>query len=177
MKIGTITQKRCRAYDLTPQEVYFAELLHSGATQIEAYCLIFPTATAAPTTAARDLLTSRPGIGQLLTALAANQPTDNRAASRRPARRDGRESGGGDGAGGRDGEGSGSGSNISTKEGQLRELQQIYDSTADVKTRADILKQVSDLQRLKQQDEREDVQRIHYYLPAKCQLCPFKPRE
>lgn len=164
MKIGTITQKRMRTYDLTAQEVYFAELLHAGATQIEAYSLIYPTSTQAPTTAAQNLITTRTGIKQLLNALALTQPTDNRAANKPQTK-------------GKKEKGKGNGTNITTKEGQLDELQAIYNETANVKERADILKQVADLQRLKQEENKGEEQRTHYYLPMKCNLCPYKQQQ
>jgi len=64
---------------------------------------------------------------------------------------------------------------LTDRDNLLMELQRQYKAATEVKTRTDILARIADITRMKQQDERkEDEERIHYYLPMKCALCPCK---
>lgn len=63
---------------------------------------------------------------------------------------------------------------LSTKDNVLAELQRLYLTTADPAKKASVLKQISDLQQLKTESTSEQ-ERIHLYLPATCDICPYNP--
>lgn len=150
-------------YSLTNEEVIFAQLIATGRTQTEAYCIAYPNKLLtgqSPTTEAHVLITTAPGISSLAKAL--KRTTTNTDNATHPQNNN-------------KGNGKRKKANIDTKEAQLRELNDIYRQATDAKQRADILKQVADLQQLKKDENKAEEQRTHYYLPIKCALCPYKP--
>lgn len=46
--------------------------------------------------------------------------------------------------------------------------------TDDPKQKADILMKIADLQRMKQDENTEKEKLVHYYLPLRCEVCPWK---
>jgi len=164
MQIGNNTRKLMQIYNLTNEEVTFSQLIATGRTQAEAYCIAYPNKLLtgqSPTTEAHVLITTAPGIPSLIKALKRTTTNTDNATHPQDQRKTGK--------------GKGKGANIDTKEAQLRELNDIYRQATDAKQRAEILKQVADLQQLKKEENKAEEQRIHYYLPIKCELCPFKP--
>ena len=54
----------------------------------------------------------------------------------------------------------------------INELNTLASSTSDVKLKADILKQITDLQQMKKDETKgEEDNTIHYYLPLSCHNC------
>ena len=66
---------------------------------------------------------------------------------------------------------------LSTKEGLLAALEAEVIDGKDAKQRADILMKIADLRRMKQEEDTDRNKLIHYYLPLRCEVCPYKKSE
>lgn len=170
MKIGKRTQELMNIYALSNEEVCFSQLIAAGRTQLEAYCIAFHdrliTSPSSPQRDSSQLIHDKPNITALTRSLQAFttdiQKAKDDGKQAQQARKRGQDK---------------NETNITTKDGQLRELRQIYSATTDNKQRQDILKQIADLQRLKQEENTDNEQRIHYFLPEDCDNCPFNQAE
>lgn len=60
------------------------------------------------------------------------------------------------------------------KERTLRELNELANSTADVKLKGEFLMKIANLQNWKKKEEEDKVSRITYFAPIKCSECPLK---
>lgn len=170
MKIGKRTQELMRIYSLSNEDVAFAQLMAAGRTQLEAYYIAYLNKIAtnpdSPQRAAHQLITDRPNIVTLTRALQAYTTNSQQAKDKgKEAHKKAQE------------KGKDEKNNITTKEGQLQELASIYEELTSPKDRLDALKQTADLQQLKHEQTTEEDRRIHYYLPMKCALCPYKPAQ
>lgn len=172
MKIGKRTQELMRIYSLSNEDVAFAQLMAAGRTQLEAYYIAYSNKLAtdpdSPQRAAHQLITDRPNIVTLIRALQAYTTNSQQAKDKgKEAHKKTQEKG-------KEKENK---TNIATKEGQLQELANIYEELTSPKDRLDALKQTADLQQLKHEQSTEEDKRVHYYLPMKCALCPYKPAD
>lgn len=65
---------------------------------------------------------------------------------------------------------------LRTKEGVINALTREAKSTTDPKQRASIIGQIADLQRMKNEEDKEKHKLVHYYLPLRCDVCPWKQK-
>lgn len=64
---------------------------------------------------------------------------------------------------------------LTDRDNLLRELQLQYRTATDPKSKADILNKIADICKMKQAETpTEEEDRVHYYLPMKCGICPYK---
>lgn len=63
---------------------------------------------------------------------------------------------------------------LKSKEGMIDALSEQVKNADDPKQRADILMKIADLQRMKQDENTEKEKLVHYYLPLRCEECPWK---
>lgn len=63
---------------------------------------------------------------------------------------------------------------LRSKSGVLDALEEEANNTADAKQRADIIMKIADLQRMKNDEDKERESLVHYYLPLRCDVCPYK---
>lgn len=63
---------------------------------------------------------------------------------------------------------------LRSKDGMLDALEEQLGATDDAKQKTDILMKIADLQRMKQEENIEKERQVHYYLPLRCEVCPFK---
>lgn len=63
---------------------------------------------------------------------------------------------------------------LKSKEGMIDALAEQAGEAADPKQKADILMKIADLQRMKQDENTEKEKLVHYYLPLRCEVCPWK---
>lgn len=63
---------------------------------------------------------------------------------------------------------------LRTKEGVINALTREAKSTTDPKQRASIIGQIADLQRMKNEEDKEKHKLVHYFLPLRCDVCPWK---
>lgn len=59
----------------------------------------------------------------------------------------------------------------SSKESIIEHLTRCYQEATDTKQKADILTKIADLQRMKQDENLEEDQLVHYYMPIQCSIC------
>lgn len=143
-------------YQLSPMDVMFCMLVACGADRAEAYNAIFRPNTAKKENMkyqASQLAREKPGIENLIKSMFLNYGVpvgadfgdgEDKSAFEPKRYRD--------------------------KDSILTALEQEV-QTAKGKERADILLRIADLQRMKQEENKEEEKRIHYYLPIKCSLC------
>lgn len=61
--------------------------------------------------------------------------------------------------------------NFRKKEDVVAELNQLATSVKEPKLKAEILLKLADLQQMKKEESKEDMETIHYYLPLTCNNC------
>lgn len=66
---------------------------------------------------------------------------------------------------------------LKSKEGMIDALEEQVHSTEDPKQKADILMKIADLQRMKQDENTEKERLVHYYLPLRCEVCPWRSQD
>lgn len=66
---------------------------------------------------------------------------------------------------------------LTDRDNLLAELQLQYRTATDPKSKADILNKIADICKMKQAETpTEDENRVHYYLPLRCDICPYNPK-
>ena len=66
------------------------------------------------------------------------------------------------------------GHDLKSKDGMIDALAEQAAEATDPKQKADILMKIADLQRMKQDENTEKEKLVHYYLPLRCEVCPWK---
>lgn len=135
-------------YQLTPDDVFFCMLVASGASRGEAYATIFrPRSTKIETAqrGAAQLAKDKPGINKLIRSF-----EDNRAAFLP--------------------EKAGNVVQYRDKDAVLSGLEQTLPYLRG-KDRADVLMKIADLQQMKKDENTEEEETVHYYLPLQCYRC------
>ena len=171
------TEQAARLYNIEPREVVFCQAIAGGADRGDAYFSIFVrgnnkglTTHIQLTTAADDLLRTKPGLRVLINRLKVNKPLKADKTERlQELTQD--ESGN---------------ENEEENERQQDEvmkkisdksfiLSELYKSLGSLrgKERAAVLMQIADLQRMKQDDLKEDEEKRTFYLPfvSSCRSC------
>lgn len=150
-------------YQLTPDDVFFCMLVASGASRGEAYATIFrPRSTKIETAqrGAAQLAKDKPGINKLIRSF-----EDNRAAflpdKDSPSKKKKK--------------------NTETEEEenvvQYRDKHAVLSGLEQTlpylrgKDRADVLMKIADLQQMKKDENTEEEETVHYYLPLQCYRC------
>lgn len=154
-----------RIYSLTPEDVFFCMLVASGATRQEAYAAIYrPTTNGSGTIASKatSLQKNKPGISQLIeaiqyqrtgTATKTTSPKEDAAKIAEFKKVDKKTL-----------------ETFRTKEGILENLIQTLPSLTG-KDKAAVLMQIADLQRMKQEENKEEAEQVVYYHPVSCYRC------
>lgn len=62
---------------------------------------------------------------------------------------------------------------IRRKSDIVEELNALASSEPDVKKKVDILMKIAELERMKNEENKIEEERIHYYLPVSCSHCPY----
>lgn len=172
------TEQAARLYNLEPREVIFCQAVAGGADRGDAYFSIFVrgnnkglTTHIQLTTAADDLLRSKPGLRVLINRLKVNKPlkadkTERLQELTQVESNDDNEEEGGEQQ-----------QNEVLKKIQDKSfiLSELYKSLGSLrgKERAAVLMQIADLQRMKQDDLKEDEEKRTFYLPfvSSCRSC------
>lgn len=174
------TEQAARLYNIDPREVIFCQAVAGGADRGDAYFSIFVrgnnkglTTHIQLTTAADDLLRQKPGLRILINRLKVNKPLkadkEERIQELTQVENDNDNE--------EENEGGGQQQNevlkkISDKSFILAELYKSLGSLRG-KERAAVLMQIADLQRMKQDDLKEDEEKRTFYLPfvSSCRSC------
>lgn len=171
MKIGKRVTELQRIYSIPPEDVYFSMLVGLGATMQEAFAAIYRPTAASPlyiSQLARQKRASTPGISQLIEAVESgrlNAAVDSRSLKTAAIVEQRRSKAAPTNA-----------EIYRTKDGIIDGLIKSLE-TANTRERADILMKIADLQRMKQEENKEDPETVHYYLPLSCQRCELWRRE
>ena len=145
-------------YQLTPDDVFFCMLVASGASRGEAYATIFrPRSTKIETAqrGAAQLAKDKPGINKLIRSF-----EDNRAKSKKKKKNTETE----------EEEKAGNVVQYRDKDAVLSGLEQTLPYLRG-KDRADVLMKIADLQQMKKDENTEEEETVHYYLPLQCYRC------
>lgn len=151
-------------YQLTPDEVFFCMLVASGASRGEAYATIFrPRSTKIETAqrGAAQIAKDKPGINKLIRSFedyrADFRPDNDSPKSKKKKKY--------------------------TEEEEEEKVVQYRDKDAVLsgleqtlpylrgKDRADVLMKIADLQQMKKDENTEEEETVHYYLPLQCYRC------
>ena len=155
-----------RIYSLNPEDVFFCMLVASGATRPEAYAAIYrPTTNGAGTIASKAtaLQNNKPGIPQLIEAIQyqragaattkTGSPKEDTAQIAEGNKVDKKTL-----------------DTFRSKDGILENLIKVLPSLTG-KDKAAVLMQIADLQRMKQEENKEEAQQVLYYHPISCHRC------
>ena len=170
------TEQAARLYNIDPREVIFCQAIAGGADRGDAYFSIFVrgnnkglTTHVQLTTAADDLLRTKPGLRVLINRLKVNKPLKADKTERLQELTQDESN--------NDNEEENEINNevmkkISDKSFILSELYKSLGSLRG-KERAAVLMQIADLQRMKQDDLKEDEEKRTFYLPfvSSCRSC------
>lgn len=74
----------------------------------------------------------------------------------------------------RDGEKTDANSDLDSKEGLISSLKRDAESITDPKIHADVLMKIADLRRYKNEENLKKEKMVYYYLPLRCDKCPWK---
>lgn len=151
-------------YQLTPDEVFFCMLVAAGASRGEAYATIFrPRSTKIETAqrGAAQIAKDKPGINKLIRSFedyrADFRPDNDSPKSKKKKKY--------------------------TEEEEEEKVVQYRDKDAVLsgleqtlpylrgKDRADVLMKIADLQQMKKDENTEEEETVHYYLPLQCYRC------
>jgi hypothetical protein len=153
-------------YQLTPDDVFFCMLVASGASRGEAYATIFrPRSTKIETAqrGAAQLAKDKPGINKLIRSFEDNRaafiPDNDRTKSKKKKKNTETEE-----------ENAGNVVQYRDKDAVLSGLEQTLPDLRG-KDRADVLMKIADLQQMKKDENTEEEETVHYYLPLQCYRC------
>lgn len=144
-------------YQLTPDDVFFCMLVASGASRGEAYATIFrPRSTKLETAqrGAAQLAKDKPGINKLIRSFEDNRAAflpDNKKKKNTEEEKAGIVQ-------------------YRDKDAVLSGLEQTLPYLRG-KDRADVLMKIADLQQMKKDENTEEEETVHYYLPLQCYRC------
>jgi hypothetical protein len=142
-------------YALHPDDVFFAILVAGGAGRAESAYYAYHPAGRTSETALATLATSKakekPNINRLINALKGEALKQVKE----------------------DLNGEIEGMDITTKDGVIEFLQRRVKSTIG-KEQLETVKLIADLMRMKQEENKEEEERVHIYLPQSCANCKYK---
>lgn len=144
-----------RKYNLTKQEVMFASLIASHISYGEAFECVFRSSANNKELAAKRYITGRPQIDVLAEALETGM-ADKKVEDEIKTKLDGVD--------------------LRTKDGVLTALETELKNVTDPKQRTEIIGKIADLQRMKNEEDKQSRELIHYYLPLRCEECPYKTK-
>ena len=157
MKISTTVQGYMQTFLLTEQEAYFAMLIAAGATQGEAYCVIYNNSNSpeVANSSAFRIMKRKAGIGDLINTLRA--VTMKGVNIEEPVVKNKRRKS--------------NDVDLRSKDGIIDALSDQLKFATDPKTKADIIMKTADLQRMKQDDNKDEEELVHFYSPLNCPSC------
>lgn len=152
-KSSPLISDLCIRYSLGAEDVCFALLVGRGVDLSTAFKVVYGTTTKDPMRAAKRLLESKPQIEIIIN----SERGGSKAAAKAPMRVS-------------------KGVDLRSKSGVLDALENAYKSADTAKMQADILSKIADLQKMKNEEDREKEKFVNYYLPLRCEVCPWKAK-
>lgn len=138
-------------YGLTREDVFLAVLISQGMPPGESFGVVYQSNLKDNDYAYSKYVATKPRITELVSDLKPVKRTTDDVRSGRAGR-----------------------FNLRTKDGVLSALEFDAESTNDPKQRADIHMKIAELQRLKNEEDDRKNKLVHYYLPLRCTVCPWK---
>lgn len=145
-----------RAYELEAQDVCFAQLVADGYSLQEACSVIYRPFGRSLATTASQILKQKPGIQVLIDNL--KMDIDSMT----------------DVLNGNDGKKKRKKSVTFDKDMIAQELYTQATRAKEGKERADIWVKIADLMQVKKEEDKDAEKRVLYYLPLRCDICPYK---
>lgn len=144
-----------KRYDLTKAEVMLAHLIAQNLPLGDAFDTVYRSTASDKDMACRRYLAGRPNLNVLVNALR-DGSADKKAADEIRPKLDNID--------------------LRTKDGVLTALEKELDNADDTKQRTDIIVRIADLQRMKNEEDKVNSQLVHFYIPLRCEMCPFKEK-
>ena len=143
---------------LTEQEAYMAMLIAAGASMGEAYCVAVSNLVSKESADANayKVMKKKPGIKQLVDTLTSVNMRGVAIDEKLPK---GRKKKGSDDV------------NLRDKDCIIDILQEQVKKSTDPKTIRHMVMAASDLQRMKQEENKDEKELVHYYVPPSCHSC------
>lgn len=154
-----------RSYELELEDVLFAQLVADGYSQQEAAQAIYHPMGMSLTTFSRKLMEKKAGIKLLIDNLIADKERALRRVDEMLATIDPKKKG--------------RGKNKATfdKDRIIEELHLQYERAKEGKERAEIMMKIADIMQVKKEEAKEEEKRLTYYLPLRCEICPWKNKD
>lgn len=148
-----------RSYELELEDVLFAQLVADGYSQQEAAQAIYHPMGMSLTTFSRKLMERKSGIKLLIDNIKddmerANKRVDEIIASTNPKSKKKKA--------------------VFDKDRIIEELYIQYSRAKEGKEKADIMTKIADIMQVKKEEAKEEEKRLVYYLPLRCEICPWK---
>jgi len=140
-------------YNLTKQEVLLAHLIASRISLGDAFECVFRSTAHDKDSACKRYISGKPAIEMLANALSNGDADRIASPANQLANVD-----------------------LRTKEGVLTALEEELKNASETKQRTEIISKIADLQRMKNEEDRNSQDLIFYYLPLRCEECPYKAR-
>lgn len=163
MQFSKRVSQLARVYGVDPKDVLFAMLSTAGASTAEAFAVIYrPTVStsAALSTKASNYIGQRPGLRRLIQQLDEERAAGDGADETQPAKRRGRPR--------KEAPTEEEGRprlNYADKDAVLKELARIAERCEKESDRLAAIREISSLQRMKQEAAVEDEKRVVFYIP------------
>lgn len=154
MKFSEKMQKLMETYRLDAAHVCFAALVAVGFSEQESYVTIFRT-RGNIASESRKMMNDNPDIGNLIDFMRNEMFVVNRIAQ--PDKKLTRKGG-----------------NSKDKDYVLEQLGIQYNFAREGKEKAEIMMKIADILQVKRQEDKEEAEKIVYYLPLRCENCPAK---
>ena len=172
MEVSARTKKLTEEYDMQPEDLMFADLVHAGWGRTEgayfAYHLSYFDKSRI-TFWLKDKMRLGPGIQKFLNDMDEADTAERKKLKEEQKKLKDEQSKLAKKA---DRQREVTEDSLRTKQGMLDYLIELAATPGlDLKTRADIAKQITDLQQYKKEEIKEDDNRINFYLPLTCNKC------
>lgn len=154
-----------RSYELELEDVLFAQLVADGYSQQEAAQAIYHPMGMSLTTFSRKLMEKKAGIKLLIDNIKDDMERASKRVDEMLATLDTKK------------KGKGKNKPIYDKDWFIGEMYIQAMRAKEGTERATILAKMADLKQIKKAEEKEEEKRLTYYLPLRCEICPWKNKD
>jgi hypothetical protein len=163
--ISAKAKQLMRTYELDLEDVMFAQLVANGYGEQEAAQVIYQPLKMSLATFARKKMEQKSGIKLLIDNIKADEERAQRRIDELLATVDSK------------GKGKGKSKASFDKDRIIEELHVQYERAKDGKEKAEIMMKIADIMQVKKEEAKEEDKRLTYYLPLRCEICPWKNKK
>lgn len=151
-----------RTYEIDLEDVMFAQLVADGFSEQESAQVIYQPLGMSLTVFVKKKMEKKSGIKLLIDNLIADREKALKRVDELMATLDPKKKG--------------KGKNKATfdKDRIIEELHLQYERAKEGKERAEIMMKIADIMQVKKEEAKEEEKRLTYYLPLRCEICPWK---